>query len=82
MVNVGFARGVNIDDCEHEDLVTDAAISDRLERFEYPWDCGSVDEYSIEVDLSEDGDPDVVILADGSVVPFVAYVDENSQTSA
>lgn len=82
MVNVGFASGVNIDDCEHEDLATDAALSDRLERFEYPWDCGSVNECSIEVDSSGEGDPDVVILADGSVIPFGEYSDENTQTSA
>jgi len=82
VVNVGFAEDVNFDDREHEELALTAAANEELQNFEYFWDGGPVHEETIEMDLGGDGNPDVVIRANGSVVPYKKYVNENTQTTA
>jgi len=80
--NVGFSNQVNVEEDEHRNLAKTAAVDDELRRFEQYWGDQGVDEYSIQIEQYKEGDPDVVILADGSVVPFDEYVDENTQTTA
>jgi hypothetical protein len=80
--NVGFANEVDIGEGEHWKLAKTAALDDELRRFEHYWGDQGIDEYSIGVEQDKEGDPDVVILADGSVVPFEEYADKNTKTSA